>query len=621
MRRRSVNVWLVATLLLPFASSCGSAKHQQVTPSVESLAQAACSFAYRCCQAGEVAYYLQPFVTEDNCAERILDATEDTGQVDFTLSAFPGLAVVIPNAAALDRAVNDGRTSIDSKALQACTDYLSTLACNAPPVAAVNAVPAVCTPPTPPVDDTPCDPTKIFIGKLKEGDTCTSLGGAFECGPGLHCSTDADFGTEGECVRFSQEGEFCSDATSGGSCADGLYCSGLDGKCHTPAGPGDTCVYGDRNVPPDPATLLTQCRSDLSCDWLTSTCVVACQDGATCSTDDDCDATAQLKCLGIGVGLGAESFGTGRCGVPRAAGVPCTVPSDCADTLTCAVDPTDSTRSVCQAKIATGSPCGATSSSLAVDANEQCVSGFCDVSTGTCAPQVTPPGLCPSGDSAQCAGGTCVGAGTYCSADTDCPGGSGKCDTTRFECVPYCVALKPDGAICALDTDCQSSACVAGFCAKPPLASGEACTESTQCTSGFCGLETSRVCTTLPLDTGSACSSNDQCATLVCYGAPPGLNTGGTGGLLGGGTTSSSTCTAGLSAGDLCGASLGKPPCDPKALYCDSSEDPPRCAPFVATGEPCLTNEQCRGQCVDHGGWKVCNDTPPAGSVSCSGNH
>ena len=169
---------------------------------------------------------------------------------------------------------------------------------------------------------------------------------------------------------------------------------------------GETCTFGDKNVPPDQSTQLTQCRADLTCDWLTSTCVAHCQDGASCSADTDCDATKNYKCLGVDStstsgssvgGVGSSFGGVGRCGLLRALGVPCTVTTDCADTLECAPDPTSATRSTCQAKAADGAPCGTTSGGFVSDPHAQCKSGFCDPTLAQCAEHRRHAGLCPIG--------------------------------------------------------------------------------------------------------------------------------------------------------------------------------------------------------------------------------
>ena len=96
--------------------------------------------------------------------------------------------------------------------LKACTDYLATVGVQQKPTQTDLTAPTTCQPLRCPVDSTPCDPSKIFVGKLNEGDTCTSSVVSYECKPGLRCSATSELGDEGECVRLGQEGDLCSSA-------------------------------------------------------------------------------------------------------------------------------------------------------------------------------------------------------------------------------------------------------------------------------------------------------------------------------------------------------------------------------------------------------------------------
>jgi hypothetical protein len=606
MRKRRSTLIISSLLLVPLAASCGSSdrKYSPITPTIRQFAQGLCDAAFRCCTPGEVGWYFAPFITAANCTDRVVAASEVSPDIRLDSNANGALAfaplkqlsVLIPNMGALDRAVRDGRTEIDGKALQACLDFLGKLECNKPPEKPDD---TTCKPPDPPADPGPCDPSKLFVGKLKEGDTCTSGGASFECGPGLLCVEAGELGVTGQCVHAGQVGEPCFRDSD---CDSSLYCSMLDGTCEKRHAEGEPCAYADHLDPsPDPATLLVKCREDLSCDPITDTCVAHCQQGAACSSDLECDQTQNLTCIG-------ESSGGGRCDVPRAAGLPCDAHADCADGLHCSMDPGD-TQKVCHDGLDVGTPC--------VD-HVECKSKFCSPTTRVCAPQVPAGNACPSGQDAECDGGYCQDGGTYCTADTDCTAPS-KCDPVLGQCTSVCIAFKPEGAICTTDRECapgsdptKPPACVAGFCRTPPLLDGQQCSSDDQCQSQFCGLDTPRTCTLLPLPVGAHCGNGSQCETLLCFGSD----------------LAQPTCTTGRSEGDLCDPTdptqIG---CDPRSFYCNTEQDPPRCAAFLETGDECRTGMQCRsGSCevpdspvTGQEGRKLCAPAAKPQAAVCDG--
>jgi hypothetical protein len=172
--------------------------------------------------------------------------------------------------------------------------------------------------------------------------------------------------------------------------------------------------------------------------------------------------------------------------------------------------------------------------------------------------------------------------------------------------VPYCVALKQDGAPCITGLECLSEACVGGFCQTPPLALGDPCTSSDQCDSNFCSLDPigpERVCKELPLPLGEPCSSSEQCDSLVCF------NTG-----------TETTCISGLGEDQPCG-DIDQPDCDPHELFCDTvDEDPPVCVRLHETGQECDRGEQCRsGSCAEMYGRLLCSPAAPRDLAVCDG--
>jgi len=359
---------------------------------MEGLVKAFCDTTFHCCAQGEVSYYLGPFVDPATCADRIGTAAALDTSVSFSVGV-PNLRLSLPNLGMLDRAIREGRTSINEGALNGCISYLKWLACNAPPPDA-GAPPTTCTAGTTTATQSPCD-QKMFEGRVDEGGRCLLSGASVECKTGLVCRSWAS-GAEGTCVKPSGVGGYCFvDA----ECTTDLYCSQLDGTCQHPRNAGESCQYADPdNMNPDPSTLLVECAAGLSCDPVSDTCVAPCHRGARCSVDRDCDVQQGLVCV------------MSRCDLPRADGQPCQDATDCQSTR-CIVDPAHPTMRICAPRLADNMPC---SSHL------ECSSGFCDVRTFLCTPKVAPPGLCPSANSTQCQSGYCDTTFISCSGSANC---------------------------------------------------------------------------------------------------------------------------------------------------------------------------------------------------------
>lgn len=596
MRRHLSTILITSVLTIPFA--CGQSdksEFKSLAPSVQELVNGFCDVAFRCCTPGEVAYLIAPYLNKDSCKDRLNQETELEPSALFKLIELGGLRMRIPNLGALDRAAREHRGHIDAEAVKACKTYLANLPCNQVPENAEG-----CQPIPPEPDQTPCDPRKLFIGEIPSGDECTSEIGSLECEPGLVCRTSYEFGVKGQCVRPGAEGEPCvPDDTpfpvvdpdfEDPECERGLFCSRLDGTCQHLRKEGETCVYSDReNLNPSSETLVLPCASNLDCDPVTDTCVAHCQQGAACSSDDDCDTEQQdLHCI------------VGRCDKKRAEGLPCAYDEDCVEGLRCAQDKTqtDMVSYICQQKFAVGETC---------TAHEECATGFCDLDTFTCADTVAVGGLCPSGQDQQCGDGDCVTDPTTCTMDSECTG-SNKCEIDPISgnglCAYYCVARKNDGALCDADLECVSKNCIVGFCRTLPLSLGQTCTNDDQCDSGFCGLETERVCTDLPLHLSDACAYDDQCESKVCD------QTGDT-----------PVCATGLDEGEACGG-FDDAPCNPFKFFCDIELDRPVCVPLHEAGESCTDSNhsyQCRGSCTLTLGRYICDATPAPDAVVCDG--
>lgn len=541
------------------------------------LSLAICSTAMRCCDRGEINLMMGPYIDVNNCADRYTDRSRYgfATSIDMPMLELP--SIPMPNMGAVKEAVDDGRLRIDGAAIAACQEYLDGLPCNE--LLTEEDVDA-CVLPTPP-EETPCEPNKLFVGLVGEGGQCTSPGASLECEPGLVCFGNPLLGVYGECVKPGREGDPCFGEES---CEPELYCSQLDGTCQPLRTEGETCVYDDREDPsPAPDTLLVRCAFGLSCDPITDTCVAPCQRGAACTSDEQCDEEQELRCI------------VGRCDRERVVGLPCAVSADCAEGLHCAIDPEDDTREICQERLPNGDACAS---------HDECSSEFCDPTLTMCASKAGADEACPSGLDAQCDAGSCEPELVGCATDADCPI-SGLCNIGSGVCSGYCVELRPVGAICTVNTECASGACVVGFCRELPLALGDTCAAAEQCESEFCTYDDERACAELPLDLGERCQSSAECESGVCFGAL---------------TATFSTCINGQDEGEACG-DAGQPPCNPNKYFCDTEATPVACAPLHEAGEACERSEQCRGECVVRFGRSMCDATvDPTKFAICDGS-
>jgi hypothetical protein len=212
--------------------------------------------------------------------------------------------------------------------------------------------------------------------------------------------------------------------------------------------------------------------------------------------------------------------------------------------------------------------------------NEHCLSSFCSLPAGVCSE--------PSGEP----------DGTMCVSNFNCI--SGFCDPTTLICTPP----KAPGQPCP---SLQNAECADGYC-EPPMVMGDGTCraygqEGDPCTTvAECDPEGFFVClntTCSKIANGDPCSSSLQCASGLCF---------------------NSVCDTPLVVGDACGAvALGRP-CQ-EGAYCDIplGETDGMCKALQRTGNPCLTDDQCYGSCVEIWGERLCDDTPPEGTAWCDG--
>jgi len=549
-------------------------KQAPAEPQMEEVIAAFCDLAYTCCEENEAAYFLGPYVLPEECTSRLMETASVSPITNLDLSALAGLragTLLIPNLPALNEAVQDGRVEISREGLDACKAYLADGDCNEyeEPEVAVG-----CQPPTVPEETGPCAPGKLFIGKLVEGQDCSSGAFTFECAPGYRCGTGSGLGVNGRCVRLRQVTETC---VIDSDCDTGLYCSELDGTCKAFSKKGETCAYADRNDPaPIEETLLVKCSPQLACNPLTELCVEACQAGATCETNADCDEDQELSCI------------LSRCSKLRQLDQPCAETLNCAEGLRCATNPQAPAELSCQPTLPLNAPC---------TAGTDCDSGYCPVATAICTDPVDIGDPCPTGTTEECGEGACVreNPSATCVDETDCPE-SDLCMPDGF-CGYHCIEKKDDGATCDLDIECTSETCVSSFCRTLPLERGVACDDGTDCESLFCNYESPRECDNLPLALNDPCMSGSECDSGVCFDGE---------------------CTSGLDEGDGCG-DAGDPPCDPFTTYCDGEKDPPVCVVLRETGEECESPAQCRGDCTLAHGRLLCSPAAEKEKAVCDG--
>lgn len=433
---------------------------------LQPLVDAACTWMFSCCSAGERTFQLGDFTVDaDNCTQRMVDAIKagaplDLLEPDLSSSRAEGLLV-------LARSINEGRVSVNDPAVDTCAAATSNRACNTPVEPDQT---GRCTPADEQPAD-PCDPDEMFQGRQKVGQECEA---PWECEAGLRC---VDFFITGVCAEAAVEGEHCfSDA----ECANDLVCDYQSGTCVVGALTGQPCAFADPDDP-IPGTETTRCAQDLVCDPTSSTCAGGyCTAGAPCfDVFDHTDCPEGTYCVG-------EAVGTSTCRPPGPEGAPCVEDETCTSGF---CDPVDQT---CGTKLADGQAC--------FD-HLECASGYCDATTQTCAPTLSSGEICDSFSDAQCAGG--------------------YCDTTGVD--PVCVAHAGEGQPCPNGSECdpeQDLTCVDGSCLVYPLPNGVACFDNTQCESNVCfagmcadGTPTGSACDltggTAPCELGSFCDVPD----------------------------------------------------------------------------------------------------------------
>lgn len=402
----------------------------EVVAALSPLAEAQCSWLFKCCSDGELAADIGPGIADAQaCASLLVDrSTRGTSYYSSLLSRYPDALGQLDR---LGYGFDEGKVSIDADAVAACASYLEDAQCE---TASQN----FCSPkPYVAYDDNPCLLRKLLVGKVPEGGVCSTTGGDVDCAPDLRCASVSS--PKGVCVKPVQKGGACFDMTD---CAAGLVCDPNKGACTAGIVEGKACAFQDP-ARPQLGTEIEPCASGLTCDTVALVCKEAsCAAGIGCGNDGDCPEG--LSCT------------RNVCGNPRPAGEPCYESDDCASNR-CEYSPFIG-ESLCVAVRPVDAPC---------ERDLDCESNYCAGEDGMGKCQAKLPPASPCDDERQCAGGTC-----------------------DFTVEPFvCVARGVEGAACEQLSDCAQRDgfnCRSGFCRKPPFAVDVACQYADECESKSC---------------------------------------------------------------------------------------------------------------------------------------
>ncbi len=360
-----------------------------------------------------------------------------------------------------------------------------------------------------------------------------------------------------------------------GSCQEDDVCVS-DADC-----PGLSCFQGRCGKLPALAACDqdSQCRSD-NCGIL-GFCVDVCGDGF-------CDGSE--ICSGNNLPPFACNQDCGRCG----AGDFCLLDSDCQSDI-CIL-----ARCVSAGSLSNGQIC---------TTNDACQSGICNA--GFCIGSPQPAGSICTTDGA-CISDNCAGVCIQSCGDGSCDG-TERCGAADqgLACNTDCSTCS-NGELCAVDADCTSGLCTAGFCVATGLPDGSVCVSNGQCTSNLCNagicLPPGSVPNGLPCTANLACSSG-ICNAGLCIAGP--LNAGSV-------CTTDLACYSGNCIG-VCAQSCGDNQCDGTEL-CGGNNSGLKCntdCGKCSNGSSCTSGSDCNsGFCAG----LICANPPPfCGDGSCNG--
>jgi hypothetical protein len=316
-----------------------------VTSFVQSVAQAACDWEFRCCKDEEI-------------------KARDTNKYTTAAQCLPYAQLAAEDALYIDRlAVSEGRLRLDSTHANACITQMKSRMCN----------PAPGSTPPPMMSPTVDECAKAFTGNTAVGSECIN---PKECVSGAHCVTDGTTSGRGVCVPFQKVGDICNTDADCDPTVTNIYCAQQDFKCHVKSKVGEPCAYTTDAAGTNPTLPLllvcdTSTTTDVYCDPTSNTCKQFPDDGQPClpsplppgvASRCNPDPTQRVVC---------DTSGT--CRAPGKAGADCS-------TVGCDVDfycARTGTTAICTALPSLGASCVASGRRCAMPY-------FCNVNTNVC---------------------------------------------------------------------------------------------------------------------------------------------------------------------------------------------------------------------------------------------
>jgi hypothetical protein len=298
------------------------------------------------------------------------------------------------------------------------------------------------------------------------------------------CASPSTCNGSGQCSQA--QGTACSDPgnCASGFCVDGFCCdTTCDQTCEACSaakkGSGTDGVCGDIAAATDPDS---ECTGSSTCDGLGG---CSNPNGSACITSGECDSgfcvdtvCCNTACTGVCEG----------CNLAAHVGTCTLVPSGLDDADTCTPTSTRDCNGAGLCLDTEGQPC----TTAGECASGFCVDGFCcnTACSGTCE-------ACSAAKKGSGSDGTCGAISPGSDPDNECTGAS---------CNGAGACRLPNGQICGTGTECESTLCIDGVCCNT------ACSSTCQA----CNLAGSPgTCTNVPANT----DPGNECAGGDCNGA------------------------------------------------------------------------------------------------------
>jgi len=342
-------------------------------------------------------------------------------------------------------------------------------------------------------------------------------------------------------------------------CAEGLRCVdfGVAGVCAKLSDEGEGCFTDD------------ECSAGLVCNYASGVCEAGAKAGESCMFAMPLDPVPGTETVRCADGLTCDRNQQVCVGGFCAPGSPCedvVGDSDCPESYFCVGNVLNAP--TCQIPGDEGAACSKA---------DDCATGYCNPFDEVCGARLLTGEQCSSDQECQsgfCGGGLCnpsFGAGAPCPSqdDRECQGGF--CDASN-PTMPLCTAFSGEGAPCLTGVECN-----------PAL--GLQCVDA--------------ICLSLPFPNGTTCADNSQCASRACF---------------------MGECATGAVIGAQCTSDGTSEPCI-LGSFCETMGDAVAgtCAPLRGSGESCVDNSQCWGDCIVRYGQRMCDSTPAVDTAWCDG--